>query len=178
MPLTEDNKPPKIESPASPPALEEMGLNAGKENGPLSNLPNFDRIRGVWIPITVNLFGTDPATAANYDVFFTADFPCEVIEAMETHRVAGTDAGAVTLDIEKLTSGQALDAGAAILESTFSLKSTADTPVRKKGTLNSSNKVLKPGDRLALKDSGTLTAVAGLSVTVYIRPLSTKLQNL
>lgn len=118
---------------------------------------------GFWI--TQNI--VDGATAANYDVIFTALFPCELIAVAESHRVLGTNGGAVTLDIEKLTSGQALDAGAALLDSTFSLKSTINTPVIKRSDAMSSSRTLNIGDRIALKDAGTLTAVAGVSVTLY-----------
>lgn len=121
-------------------------------------------------PVVVNLQNTDAATAANYDVFFTADYPCEVVSVSETHRVLGTDGGAVTLNIEKLTSGQALDAGTAIISTALSLKTTINTP--QFGILVSTGaRVLAKGDRLALVDSGTLTAVAGLTVTVYIKQI-------
>lgn len=125
--------------------------------------------RKAGIVVTANLFGTDPATAANYDVFFTAPRPMEIMEVWETHRVAGTDAGAVTLNLEILDSGEALDAGDTVLDTAFSLKTTANTPQSAYGSDLSSNRVLTSGQRLALRDSGTLTAVAGLSVTVYLK---------
>ncbi len=121
------------------------------------------------------IYVSDGATAANYDHFFTAQFPCEVIQVYESHRVLGTDAGAVSLDIEKLTTGQALDAGVSVLSTTFNLKSTINTPVRVKATTTELNRVLKPGDRLALKDAGTLTAVAGVLVSVLLKIRSTSI---
>jgi len=121
------------------------------------------------IPVTVNI--VDGATAANYDVFFTAYRPYTIAAIVETHRVLGTDAGAVTLNVEKLTSGQALDAGTAICVTAFNLKSTINTPVTKDGVAFS-DVLIAPGDRLALKDSGTLTAVAGVSVTIYLKPFN------
>lgn len=117
----------------------------------------------------VSIYVSDGATAANYDHFFTAHFPCEVVQAYETHRVLGTNGSAVTLDIEKLTTSQALDAGVSVLNSTFDLKGTINTPQRVKASTTETARVLKPGDRLALKDSGTLTAVAGVQVTVLLR---------
>lgn len=132
-------------------------------------IENIDGKDGFYI--TENLVSTLPATATNYGVFFTATHPCTVMMVAEAHTVAGSDAGAVTLNIEKLISGQALDAGAEILTTSFSLKSTANTPVIKQGynEINATNSVLKQGDRLALKDAGVLTAVAGLQVTVYFK---------
>lgn len=112
------------------------------------------------------------STATNYGVFFIAIYPCEVLYVAETHRTAGSDASAVTLQVEKLTTGQALDAGVALLQTAFNLKSTADTPVVKSGkdlVFTANSRQMKQGDRLALKDAGTLTAVAGVQVTVYLK---------
>ena len=117
----------------------------------------------------VRVYVSDGATAGNYDHFFVADFPCEIIKAYEFHRVLGTNGGAVTLDIEKLIDGQALDAGTTVLASTFNLKSTVNTGQRVKTSTTEVDRNLKPGDRLALKDTGTLTAVAGVLVEVLLR---------
>jgi len=116
------------------------------------------------------LEGTAAATAANYGVFFTAVFPVEVAAVVATFKTAGSDGSAVTLNIEVLTPGQALDAGTTVLRDSFNLKGTINTPVTKSGSDLTQNRVLNPGDRLALKDAGTLTAVEALSVTVYLTP--------
>jgi hypothetical protein len=128
-----------------------------------------DIIRKGGIVVTANLPGTMPATAANYEVFFTAPRPVEILEVIETHRVAGTDGSAVTLNLEILKSGQALDAGSTVLKTAFNLKSTINTPVSMSGYDLTTSRILSQGQRLALKDAGTLTAVAGLSVTVYLK---------
>ena len=113
--------------------------------------------------------GTMPATAGNYGAFAWIYAPCVVEEIWESHEVAGSDAGAVTVDLEKLSSGTAPASGTTILSTALSLKTTANTP--QQGTLKSdiSARQLARGDRLALKDSGTLTDVAGLVVSVIIR---------
>lgn len=121
--------------------------------------------------LTVNLVSTLPATAANYGTFFTARWPMEVLRVTERHGTLGTDAGAVTLDVEKLASGTAKGSGTSILSSTFSLKSTINTPVTKEGVNLSSARQLKENESLALKSSGTLTAVADLQVTLYCKPI-------
>lgn len=115
------------------------------------------------------LFGTTAATATNYGVFVIILYPCVVEEVWETHKTAGGDSGDVTLDIEKLTSGVALDSGTTILSSALSLKTTANTPQR--GTLKDdiSTRQLDRGDRLALKDAGTLTDVAGVCISIRVR---------
>lgn len=131
-------------------------------------------IVGNYFTVSMVVPDTLAATAANYGAFFMAPFSCEIIEAWESHKTAGTGAGAVTLDIEKLTSSQALDAGVSTLTTTFNLKSTIDTPVRVKSNTTVIQRFLTSGDRLALKDSGTLTAVAQVTVTILIRPIQTQ----
>jgi hypothetical protein len=117
--------------------------------------------------ITETVQGTTAATAANYGVFFIADRDYKVVSAQESHTTLGTDGGAVTLTIEKLTGTQALDAGTAVLSGTFNLKGTINTVQEKIAA--DANAILKKGDRLALKDSGVLTAVAGVCVTVVLQ---------
>lgn len=127
--------------------------------------------------ISITIPDTSAATAANYGVFFIAPYSCEVIEAWESHKVLGTDGSAVTLTIEKLTGGQALDAGSVVLESTFNLKGTINDPNRVRCVSNIATRQLNPGDRLALKDAGTLTSVAHVCVTVLIRVLNYNLSR-
>ena len=109
--------------------------------------------------------GTQAATATNYGVVFIAQKPCYVTTFQEVHQTLGTDAGAVTLDLEKLTSGQAPDGGSTILATALSLKTTINT-VQTATITSYANRTLAKGDRLCLKDSGVLTAVA--NVTVFL----------
>lgn len=122
------------------------------------------------IPIGITLYGTAPATAANYDVFFIADRAYEIYQVSEVHRVLGTSAGAVTVNVERLSGTEALDAGDTVCVTAFDLKSTINTVVKKR-TTDLQNRVLAIGDRLALKDTGTLTAVAGLTVRLLLKPI-------
>lgn len=119
--------------------------------------------------VSTVLWDTQAATAANYGVFWIAPSAGFVVAVSETHKVAGTAGGTVSLDIEKLTSGQALDGGTTVLSAALSLKTTADTP--QSGTLNAdvTRTRFSATDRLALKDAGTLTNVSGVCVTVTIR---------
>lgn len=132
---------------------------------------------GQFIILPVTIADTAAATAANYGVVITIPYGLELIEAWETHKVAGSDASAVTLTLEKLTSGQALDAGVAMLSSTFNLKATANTPQRQKASSTITSRMLSPGDRIALKDSGTLTAVSHVTVTMVFRTLNYTLSS-
>lgn len=122
--------------------------------------------------ITISLPGALSATATNYGVFFIANRPIEIMKIKEVHSTAGSDGGAVTLQIEKLTGTTALDSGSTILNTAFDLKGTANTVVSYSGYIGlNANRQLVEGDRLALKDAGTLTSLAGVCVTIYYKYL-------
>lgn len=121
--------------------------------------------------VSATLDGAAAATAANYGLFFIAPFACEVVSVREAHTAAGTDAGAVTLDIEKLTGTQAPDAGVSVLGATVNLKGAVNTVQAPALTGTTANKQLAAGDRLCLKDAGTLTAVAGVAVAVELKAI-------
>ena len=125
-------------------------------------------IRNKKLYIHHTIYGADADTAANYGVFWTAPFDCTVTEVREVHQILGTDAGAVTLNIEKLTGTQALDSGVDVLASTIDLKGTINSVVTGTLTATLADKRLVRGDRLALDDTGTLTALVGVSVIIEI----------
>lgn len=114
------------------------------------------------------IYGTDAATATNYGVFWIAPFDCTITEVREAHQTAGTDAGAVSLNIEKLTGTQALDAGVATLATAFNLKGTINVVNTGSLTTTLADLRLSRGDRLAMDDAGTLTAVANVTVIIEI----------
>lgn len=143
-------------------------------NGTDATRISYDDLTDKIIPITITIPGLQAATATNYGVFFTAYTACLVIGATEVHQTAGTDGSAVTLQIEKLTGTQAPDAGTVLLTSAFNLKGTANT-VQTGTTVTSSDASLRNlttflavGDRLCLKDVGTLTAVANVTVVIKL----------
>ena len=120
------------------------------------------------LPIHWTVVGTAAATATNYGVFWTAPFKCTVMSVTEVHQTKGTDAGAVTLQLERLQGTEALDAGDALLTTTFNLKA-ADNTVQEGAMVGDiSLRQLAKGDRLALKDAGTLTALVNVTVVVNI----------
>lgn len=81
--------------------------------------------------------------------------------------VAGSDGGAVTLNVEKIASGTALGAGVDLLSSTLNLKSTAATAVA--GAISSTAGVadVAAGQYIASVVSGTTTAAAGVLVLEF-----------
>ena len=121
---------------------------------------------------TAKVQGTSAATSGNYGIFATVRYPIQILRVVERHEVIGSDAGAVTLDVVIVDNGSAISTGTSILASTFDLKGTANTlQIKEKRTL-SSTRLVEPNQSLALETSGTLTAVAGVSVTVYYQPYS------
>jgi len=89
----------------------------------------------------------------------------QVVSVQEIHSVAGTDAGAVTLDVKTTSGVTAPASGTTQLTGTINLKATANT--LQNGTLIAAPTKMFPGDTLALDFTGTLTAVVGLC-TVHI----------
>ena len=113
-------------------------------------------------------------TAPNCSVF-VADTDYELEEVTEVHETLGTNGSAVTLDIVKCTTTQAASAGTTMLASTFDLKATINTLVRKTKasglTTTRKNLLVVRGDRIALAFSGTLTALTGVCVQFNLKPL-------
>jgi len=123
---------------------------------------------GFYVPAV--LAGVAPATAANFGPFFVAPVACEVVSVREAHTTAGTDGGAVTLDIEKLTGTQAPGSGVAVLGATkVDLKGTINAVQAPALTGTAADKVLAVGDRLSLKLTGAPAVVAGLAVLVELK---------
>ena len=113
--------------------------------------------------VKAHLPGTSAATAANYGRFWTAPAKC-VIDSVEAVWSANSTSGTVT--VHKVPSGTAQDGGTALLSSTISTASGADT--RAQGTLSTTKATteLAAGDSLQIVDSGTLTSLTDLAVTV------------
>jgi len=108
--------------------------------------------------------------------FFLATRAYIVTAISEVHSVAGNDAGAVNLQVTKDTSTNAPGAGTDLLTNNanagFDLKGTANTV--QAGTLAASaaTLTLAAGDRLAVDFAGTLATLAGVTVTVSMRPIN------
>lgn len=100
--------------------------------------------------------------------FYVANYPCKVVSVREVHATAGSDGGAVTLDIKKCVGTEAPAAGATVLGATVNLKGTANT-VQAPAVVETAAATLAVGDRLAIDITGTTTAVAGVAVTVSLQ---------
>lgn len=140
-----------------------------KDSQLLDNLNLIDTKYGKYI--THSVYGTTAQTATNYGIIFVVRHPIEIMRISETHAVAGSAAGAVTLNVLKAGSGVAIASGISLLSSTFNLKSTANTPVIKEGSGLTSGRVLIKGDRIGLVATGTLTGLSDLCITIYYKEI-------
>ncbi len=96
--------------------------------------------------------------------FFIAPAPCKMVLAQERHVTVAGQAG--TMQIEKLTAGQAPGAGVVTLASAFDLTSTTNTPVTK-AALTTAAATLAAGDALCLNlASGAATSLALATLSV------------
>jgi hypothetical protein len=113
---------------------------------------------------------TDAASANYYTTtFWTAPAKCVVDSVVARYNTASTSG---TVTVHKVPSGTAPDSGTALLSSTISTAATADTNYS--GTLSSTKSTLElaAGDSLQLVDSGTLTNLVDLTVTVGLHWIS------
>lgn len=116
-----------------------------------------------------------PAASIGTDyTLFIAPWDCTVQAASETHATAGSDGGAVVVQLTKDTGTNAPGAGTDLLANTsntgFNLKGTANTPQHATFKAGASRKLAK-GDRIGVDWSGTMTAVAGVAFTVTLNRL-------
>jgi hypothetical protein len=132
-------------------------VNTGTQWAPLGN-----------VVLNVPLQTATDATDQNA---FIADRAYQVVSVSEVHSVAGTDAGAVTLAVNKCTGTQAASAGANILTSTLNLKNTANTVASGTLSATAANSVLAAGNRIAFDITGTTTGLVGAVVTIVLRPV-------
>lgn len=94
----------------------------------------------------------------------------EVVEVSYIYDVAGGASAAA--DVVIAPSGTALASGTTALSAAADLTATARTPRKATLTATAANRVVKPGDSVAVNTGGTLTGLAGLVVVVTLKPLS------
>jgi hypothetical protein len=105
-------------------------------------------------------------------IFYTSPRRCYVFAVRYIHTTAGTAAGTVTLDLVRCSGTTTVANGTSLLDTTlFNCKATANTT--QTGSLLSllSAVTLEVGDRLAIRFAGTVTTLAGVSVSVHLRYL-------
>jgi hypothetical protein len=89
--------------------LNAAGVRVDKDNGDFvyRDQAGTKRRMQETLDVSALLAGTTPATAANYGVFFTAPFKCQLVSVVERHETLGTDGSAVTIMVKKVPSGTA-----------------------------------------------------------------------
>ena len=98
---------------------------------------------------------------------FIAPFDLTIKAIDYVHSTAGTDPGTVTLNLERLQGTEAPGGnGDALLATAFNCKGTINTVQNGALTATTANLTLSKGDRLGLNYTGTLTALAGVVVSV------------
>lgn len=128
----------------------------------------WQNLSGRRVYVRHTIVDADAAVQANYGVFFVAPWRCRVTRVLEQHRVKGSSTP--TLQIERLTTGVAPDSGTAMLASAIDIGSTSanNTPVQATLSATPEDLQLNELDRLCLKDSGTTTAIADLTVVIEL----------
>lgn len=105
-------------------------------------------------------------------VIFIAQHPTTVLAASYVHATAGSDAGAVNVQLTKDTGTDAPGAGTDLLANNtnagWNCKGTANTVEEAIFKTTAGILSLSKGDRLSLDFAGTLTALAGVTVTVWV----------
>ena len=130
------------------------------KNPALSNL----KARVQSFTVTHALLHADGDSANSYNsVYWIAPAKC-VVDSVDARWNTASSSGTVT--VHKVPSGTAPGSGTALLSSTISTAGSADTNAS--GTLSSTKATLElaDGDGLQLVDSGTLTNLKDLTVTV------------
>lgn len=128
--------------------------------------PAQQQLEGLTFDRTAFLPGATAATAANYGNFWIAPYKC-VVEAVTARWSANSSSGTVT--VHKVPSATAQDSGTALLSSTISTASGANTNSAGTVVTTAATVELAAGDALQLVDSGTLTSLTDLVVTCRLR---------
>jgi hypothetical protein len=141
---------------------------------------DYDNIasRGKLVPNFIQQGFRQSAGETLTDTFiYTATRAVKLLGASLVQAVAGSDGGAVSLQLRKCTGTQAPSAGTALLTNNtntgFDLKATANTVQSGALVASAASLTLAAGDRLALDVTGTPTAVAGVQVEIDLQVMAT-----
>ena len=129
-------------------------------------------LEGYWT-VQSHISGAEASTGTNYDSFAICPFSTvRVDEAWCIVTTPGTDAGAVTCQLERKQGTEAKNAGDDLLATAFNLKATANSLQQGALVSDFAVRTLSKGDRLGLVNLGTLTAVGNVLVVVKAKILT------
>lgn len=114
------------------------------------------------LPVTLNY-----TASLVTQTIFTASRRCKVKAINGRVRVAGTDAGAVSIAFFKAATTVAVGSGTALHTGSFNLKGTADANQTLTLATNTPDLILAAGDSIGYVLTGTATAAVG-NVTIHI----------
>lgn len=123
-------------------------------------------------PVRVAYVQTAAAgTAPDAYVFVNPTGSNEYFEVVEVSYIYDVVGGAsCAADVVIAASGTALASGTTALSAAADLTATARTPRKATITSTKANRLVKPGDSVAVNTSGTLTGLTGLVVVVTLKP--------
>lgn len=128
-------------------------------------IQNFDPVQATYVQTSA------AGTAPDAFVFVnptTSGEEYEIIQVSYIYDVAGGASAAA--DIKVVPSGTALASGTSAMATVPDLTATARTPRVGALSATASARLVPPGSSVAVDTSGTLTGLAGLAVTIYMRP--------
>lgn len=155
-------------------------LNAGEQLS-LKLSTTITSLAGVCVVVWVRPFTALPPAslffAANGDIatntIYLNAIPGNKVRAVAVRwSTAGSGAGTVTVDVTKDTGTDAPGAGTSVLGAALSVKTTANVTMFPALATSAATLTMAVGNRLAVKMTGTLTALAGLVVTVFFESTS------
>lgn len=120
-------------------------------------------------PVRVNYQQNAAAGTLTGGLLFVSDGYYQIVEARASHDVNGGASAAI--DVVVVRNGAAMT-GTTMLASAFVLASGARTSQRRAGatlTATKANQFVNPGDSIGAVASGTLTAVAGVAVSIVLQ---------
>lgn len=154
---TIDDKPDAVISPLP------IDDTIAEQDKPLRTMTDY-----IILPFTFWVATTGAATAANYSPVLNVAFPMVMLYAYESHGTANS--GACTLQVDKLTTGQAQGDGVNMLSSGIDVTTTANTPVKYSPTATLANRQVDAGDRVEIRQpTGSLSGLADVCITLFFR---------
>jgi hypothetical protein len=107
--------------------------------------------------------------------FFLANRDYQVVGAQLVYSAAAAGAGTITLDVTQETTTGAPGSGTSILAAAQSVNSAtaANTVYNLALSATAANLIVRNGNRLSLKATGTMTGLAGVCLCVYLQSLTT-----
>lgn len=125
-------------------------------------------VGGVIVPQEIVIVWPINANSVDENVFIASD-NWQITHIEEVHSVAGNDESAVNVTVRNCEGTDAPSAGNDTLQAVIDLKGTANTVQAGNLTATTADLQLSDGDRLALDYSGTLTNLAGGSITIHMK---------